>query len=96
MNDELASVDHEVESRRRDVDVSAAHHFAVDGVSCRQISGTREDFRQHAADAIGQVQRDQNGSRKIRGDVLDHALQRPNSAGRGTDRNDVNFAHVIS
>jgi hypothetical protein len=42
------------------------------------------------------MQCDENGRRKVRGDVLDDALQRTDSASRGAYRNDVNIRHVIS
>src|SRR5262245_6971354 len=83
----------EVKSGRRNINPTRLNTITVPRVTCREIAGTLENLRQHAADSVGQMQGDENCRWKIRPNVFDDALKGTDPAGRCADDDDVEIRH---
>ena len=85
--------DGEMESGRGDINPARFDGIAVSGVCRGKIAGTFENLGQHAANAVRQVQRNENGGWKVRLNVLHDTLQRAHPAGRGAYHHDIEVRH---
>jgi hypothetical protein len=76
------------------IDPSRFDRLGVLGVRRRKVARPRQDARQHAANIFGQMQRHEHGRRQAGRQALDHALQRTDAPGGGTDDDHVELRHA--
>jgi hypothetical protein len=89
-----ASQHRQVKSRGRDINPASLDRIAIPRLARRKVAGPLENLRQHAADPLRQMQRNENGGWKVRLNVLDETLQRANPAGRCADHDDIEVRHT--